>query len=84
MTDKDAPKQPETPGMAEVSAEFVHEAEAAVEAAASTDEALSAVWQEHEGLRQQFGEAIKETDLAFAGRQQRKDRQPTNRPTTAW
>ena len=65
MTDKDTPKPPAAPGMAEVSAEFVHEAEAAVEAAAWTDETLSALWLEHEGLRQQYSKAGKETDLAF-------------------
>ncbi len=29
MTDENGPEKPETPGMAEVSAKFVHEAEAA-------------------------------------------------------
>ncbi len=66
MTDE---RKPAEPGMAEVSPKFVDEAKAAVEAAASTDETLSALWQECERLRQQYGEAVKETDLAFAAEQ---------------
>ena len=62
-------RKPETPGMSEVSPKFVHEAEAVVEGAALTDEALSALWQECERLRQQYGEAVKETDLVFTARQ---------------
>ncbi len=65
MTEENGPEKPGTPGMAEVSAKFVHEAEAAVAAAASTDETLSALWQEHERLRAQYSEAGRETDLAF-------------------
>ena len=52
-------------GLADVSAKFVDEAEATVEAAASTDEALSDLWQEYEQLRQQYTEAIEETDRTF-------------------
>ncbi len=65
MTDENGPEKPGTPGMAEVSAKFVYEAKAAVEATPSTDEALSALWQEHERLRAQYSEAGRETDLAF-------------------
>ena len=65
MTDE---RKPETPGMAEVSPKFVDEAEAAVAAETSTDEALAALWQEHKRLRAQYSEAIKETDLAFTAK----------------
>ena len=65
MIDERKPEKPETPGLAEVSPKFVREAEAAVEAAASTDEALSTFWQEHERLTAQYGEAVEKTDLAF-------------------
>lgn len=61
-------RKPETPGLAEVSAKFAHGAEAAVEAAVSTDEALFALWQERERLRQQYDEAIEKSDLAFTAK----------------
>ena len=38
-------------------------------AAASAHETLSILWQEHERLKQQYGEAIKENDFAFTARQ---------------
>lgn len=56
--------------MAEASAKFEHEAEAAaVEAAASTDKALSTLWQEIERLRQQYGETVEEMDHTFTAKQ---------------
>ena len=57
MTDE---RKPETPGLAEVSPKFVDEAEAAVEAAASTDEALAALWQEWQRLWEANKKAVEE------------------------
>ena len=58
-------RKTETPGLAEASAKFEHEAEAPVEDKTSADQALTALWQEHQRLRRQYVEAIKETSLAF-------------------
>ena len=57
-------RKPAKPGMEEVSPKFVDEAEAAVEAAASTDEALSALWQEWQRLCEANDKAVEDEDKA--------------------
>ena len=53
-------RKPEAPGMEEVSAKFVDEAEAAGEAETSTDENLSALWQEWQRLWEANKKAVEE------------------------
>ena len=81
MTDE---RKPAKPGMSEVSAKFVDAAEAAVEAAASTDEALSALWSEWQRACEANDKALKDEDKAKLAKEAITDHEtPEYRAATA-